>query len=125
EKLNKDSNVAVIGTTNRLDQIDTAVVRPGRIEKSVKFENPSRDVIKRILETKLKEFHIEGGATEVEFARDCMSLFAKPGTSGATAARVVEIAISNAQKEKNTKMLSEITITAAHMRAAASSLGLC
>lgn len=125
EKLTKDSNVAVIGTTNRLDQIDTAVVRPGRIEKSVKFENPSRDVIKRILETKLKEFHIEGGATEVEFARDCMSLFAKPGTSGATAARVVEIAISNAQKEKNTRMLSEITITAAHMRAAASSLGLC
>lgn len=125
EKINKESNIAVIGTTNRLDQIDSAVVRPGRIEKSVSFENPSRDVLKKILETKLKEFHLEGGATETEFARDCMSLFAKPGTSGATAARVCEIAISSAQRQKGTNMLSEITITQKDMRNAASSLGLC
>ncbi|MBS3760368.1 AAA family ATPase [Halodesulfurarchaeum sp.] len=47
-----DPNLIVLGATNRYDAIDTALLRPGRLERHVHVPEPDREARRKILEVK-------------------------------------------------------------------------
>src|SRR5579883_379425 len=50
-----DSLVVVVGTTNAIDRVDPALLRPGRLERAVEIEPPALDGVVNIL-----RFHLDG-----------------------------------------------------------------
>ncbi|WP_457550778.1 AAA family ATPase [Archaeoglobus sp.] len=60
-------DVLVIAATNRIDTIDTAILRPGRFDKLIYIPAPDRDAIKAILRVKTRKLPGISGMSEVEF----------------------------------------------------------
>ena len=58
--INKKNNVIVFGTTNRLDLIDPAVMRPGRMNMKMEFSLPDEQQRLQILEIQSKELRASG-----------------------------------------------------------------
>ena len=58
--VNKKNNVIVFGTTNRLDLIDPAVMRPGRMNMKMEFSLPDEQQRLQILEIQSKELRASG-----------------------------------------------------------------
>ena len=58
--LNKMNNLIVFGTTNRLDLIDPAVMRPGRMNMKMEFSLPDEQQRLQILEIQSKELRASG-----------------------------------------------------------------
>ena len=58
--VNKKNNVLVFGTTNRLDLIDPAVMRPGRMSMKMEFCLPEESQRRQILEIQSKELRASG-----------------------------------------------------------------
>jgi vesicle-fusing ATPase len=67
------SNVLVIGLTNRIDLIDPALLRPGRLEVHVEIRPPDelgrRDILRLLLRPVLEGGYLE--ATDVQFEQVC------------------------------------------------------
>lgn len=53
--------VVVIGATNRIDAVDPAILRPGRLERAIEIKPPERDGILNIV-----RFHVRGGLPDEE-----------------------------------------------------------
>jgi cell division protease FtsH len=87
------SNVILIAATNRVDILDPAILRPGRLDRKVNVPNPDRRGREKILKV-----HVSGKP----LAKDVdLSLIAKrtPGMSGADLAQIAnEAAIEAARK---------------------------
>jgi len=89
------NNVLVIGMTNRLDLIDKAMIRPGRLEVQIKIENPNREGREEILFIMLKPMII-GNYMKMEEGKDFASKIstATAGFTGADLAGVLRSASS-------------------------------
>jgi ATP-dependent 26S proteasome regulatory subunit len=57
-------NIILLGTTNRLDDIDPAALRPGRMELGLTFDIPSKDARREILEIHTRELQAKGMLSE-------------------------------------------------------------
>lgn len=54
------SNILVIGATNRADNLDPALLRPGRFDRSIHFDLPSRDGRREIIDYYLdRKAHVD------------------------------------------------------------------
>ena len=48
-------NVKIIGATNRIDILDEAVIRPGRLDRLIEVPNPDEEGIKQIFKIHTKD----------------------------------------------------------------------
>lgn len=60
-------DVLVIAATNRIDTIDTAILRPGRFDKLIYIPAPDRDAIKAILQVKTRKLPGISNMSAAEF----------------------------------------------------------
>lgn len=75
--------IVVVGATNRPDVLDTALLRPGRFDRTVGLERPGEQTRKAILEVHSKGKHLEPGADLGAIAEKAI------GLSGADLANVM------------------------------------
>lgn len=64
-----NEQVFVISTTNKIEMLDDAVVRGGRLGKQLEIKAPSLEDIKDILEKQLKNFNIDKNFDKNKFAK--------------------------------------------------------
>ena len=84
--VNKKNNVIVFGTTNRLDLIDPAVMRPGRMNMKMEFSLPDEQQRLQILEIQSKELRSSG-----MFHPDVDLEYLAEKTTGFTGAELVSL----------------------------------
>ncbi|UWR27917.1 AAA family ATPase [Sulfitobacter sp. S223] len=93
-KLNDTAGVIVLGATNLPENVDPAIIRPGRFDRHTALENPNRAGIKRICEIELG-----ASAQDLDLATVADRLL---GMSGAQVAAVVRDARGNARHSNTT-----------------------
>lgn len=103
---NDDVRILVIGATNRVDILDSALLRPGRFDRQVKVDLPDKKGRIRILELHTRNKPLAGDVLLDDVANDTF------GFSGAHLESVVNEAAILAFRE------SAEVITAKHLRSA-------
>lgn len=94
---NKDSNVIIIGATNRLDLLDEALLRPGRFDRHVYIGNPNCYTRHEILKVHTKNKPLEESVNLEELAKKTH------GLSGAHLSNIAnEAAIMAVRENKST-----------------------
>jgi cell division protease FtsH len=93
-KLNNTAGVIVLGATNLPENVDPAIIRPGRFDRHTALENPDRAGIKRICEIELG-----ASAQGLDLAPIADRLL---GMSGAQVAAVVRDARGQARQSNTT-----------------------
>lgn len=91
--MNSKKNVFVIGATNRPDQIDPALLRPGRLDQLIYVPLPNDEGRLSILEAQLRKTPLEPGLDLKEIAK------ATSGFSGADLSYIVQRAAKFAIKD--------------------------
>lgn len=86
------SNVVVLAATNRPELIDSALTRPGRLDRKVSVGMPDRSGRRRILDV-----HVEGKPFDSRVDMDAIA-GRTPGLSGADLAQIVHEACLNAAR---------------------------
>ncbi|KAM7518476.1 hypothetical protein LguiB_017438 [Lonicera macranthoides] len=88
--VNELSNVFIIGTTNRKEILDEALLRPGRLELHIEVKYPDEQGLAKILEIYTKEFT---EASRIDDDVDLQEIAHRAhGGSGATMASVAHFA---------------------------------
>jgi cell division protease FtsH len=93
-KLNDTAGVIVLGATNLPENVDPAIIRPGRFDRHTELQNPNRAGIKRIFEIELG-----ASAQDLDLATVADRLL---GMSGAQVAAVVRDARGQARHTNTT-----------------------
>ncbi len=89
-----DIQMWVIGSTNRIDNIDPAIKRPGRFDRHIFIDNPSADCIELILSMHLDLTKVDG---TVDIRKIADALIGKSGAAAAAVCnRVSQIAVRRA-----------------------------
>ncbi|CCD22386.1 AAA family ATPase CDC48 NDAI_0A02280 [Naumovozyma dairenensis CBS 421] len=91
--MNAKKNVFVIGATNRPDQIDPAILRPGRLDQLIYVPLPDEEARLSILRAQLRKTPLEPGLELEAIAK------ASQGFSGADLSYIVQRAAKFAIKE--------------------------
>jgi len=66
--------VCVIGSTNRIELIDNALLRPGRFDFSIEIRKPSLEGCKKIFQIQTKNIPIEESFNKDEFSKKLFGL---------------------------------------------------
>jgi len=93
--LTSRGNIFVIGATNRVDIIDEAMLRPGRLDKVLHVPLPTREGIVKIFKTHLRGAPLEEGLKAEKIGADKRTI----GFSGADVASLVREAKMAAVRE--------------------------
>ncbi|XP_069673889.1 ATP-dependent zinc metalloprotease FtsH 3-like [Periplaneta americana] len=92
---NKDTNVIVLAATNRADVLDPALLRPGRFDRQIRFENPNEQDRLAILQLHAKSKPIDPKIDFTQISKDIS------GFSGAEIANLInEALLISARKNK-------------------------
>ena len=81
-----DESVIVLAATNRVDILDSAVLRPGRFDRQVEITLPTIKDRMEIFKVHLKKIKLNAEKSREEYAKKLSSL--TPGFSGAEIANV-------------------------------------
>ncbi len=66
-----DDRIKVIAATNRIDILDPALLRSGRIDRKIEFPHPNEEARARILQIHSRKMNVSGGVDFDELARSC------------------------------------------------------
>ena len=95
-----ETNVVVLAGTNRKDILDSALLRPGRFDRTIELTMPDIESRESILKLHLAPIKLDPDTKIEEFARRLAAL--TPGFSGADLANLCnEAAIMAARKDKS------------------------
>ncbi len=96
------TNVLLIAATNRADNLDPALLRPGRFDRRLTFDRPGKDARKVLLEHFLaKKAH--HGELDTEEQRDTLAA-ATQGYTPVMIEHLLDEALVNAMRRDDTKM---------------------
>lgn len=95
------SNIKVLMATNRLDILDDALVRPGRIDRKIEFPNPNEKAREDILKIHSRKMNLMRG---IDLAKIAEKL---PGASGAEIKAVCTEAGMYALRERRVHVTQE------------------
>lgn len=95
------SNIKVLMATNRLDILDDALIRPGRIDRKIEFPNPNEGARADILKIHSRKMNLMRG---IDLARIAEKL---PGASGAEIKAVCTEAGMYALRERRVHVTQE------------------
>ncbi|PIU02627.1 MAG: proteasome-activating nucleotidase [Candidatus Diapherotrites archaeon CG09_land_8_20_14_0_10_32_12] len=98
---NSNEQVKVLAATNRIDIIDKALLRPGRLDRILHIDMPNESGRKKIFEIHTKKIPIDFGVSIKELAKET------EGASGADIASICREAAMFAMREKNKKVSKE------------------
>jgi 26S proteasome regulatory subunit T2 len=65
-----NDNVKVIMATNRIDSLDPALIRPGRIDRKIEFPFPDEKTIRRIFKVHARKMNIDKNVKIDEFIKE-------------------------------------------------------
>ena len=94
-------NIKVIMATNRIDILDPALLRPGRIDRKIEFPNPNADARKEILKIHSKRMNLTRGINLDKIANQLN------GASGAEIKAVCTEAGMYAMRERRSHVMQE------------------
>lgn len=89
---NKNAGIILIGATNRIDAIDQAMLRPGRLDRHIKLDLPTLSERTQVLEVYLDKVKVSAGVKASNIAK------MTPGFSSADLANLVNEAAILATK---------------------------
>jgi AFG3 family protein len=92
-----DESVIVLAATNRVDILDSAVLRPGRFDRQIEITSPTIKDRVEIFKVHLKKIKLNPEKTREEYAKKMASL--TPGFSGAEISNVCNEAAIVAARE--------------------------
>ena len=76
-----EENVIILAATNRADMLDSAILRPGRLDRQIEVTAPNIDERAAIYKVHLKKIKLNSEKTRTEYAKKLATL--TPGFSGA------------------------------------------
>jgi len=101
-----DSSVIVLAATNRADSLDSALLRPGRFDRTIEILLPTIKEREMIFKVHLKDIKTNTKLVKTEYARKLAAL--TPGFSGADIMNICnEGAIIAARKELDSVSIRE------------------
>lgn len=66
-----DDRIKVIAATNRIDILDPALLRSGRIDRKIEFPHPNEEARARIMQIHARKMNVSGEVNFEELARSC------------------------------------------------------
>ena len=66
-----DDRIKVIAATNRIDILDPALLRSGRIDRKIEFPHPNEDARARIMQIHSRKMNVASTVNFDELARSC------------------------------------------------------
>lgn len=103
----KDSNIFVIGATNRLDMLDEALLRPGRFDRKIEVGYPDEDGVRDILSVYTDDVEIEDGVNFDRIVSQLTEFNDGDGASGADIQSVVNEAAMSAIRNENEEVTED------------------
>lgn len=101
-----DTSVIVLAATNRQDILDSALLRPGRFDRTIEVTLPAINEREQIFNVHLKKIKTDENMEKSEFARKMAAL--TPGFSGADIGNICnEAAIIAARKDQSNVNIKE------------------
>ncbi|XP_003391631.2 PREDICTED: paraplegin-like, partial [Amphimedon queenslandica] len=101
--INPLEGVVVLASTNRVDILDQALLRPGRFDRQISIDLPTLPERKAIFEVYLKKILLEKSFEEYSGRLAALT----PGHSGADIANVVNEAALHAAREQGSKVTED------------------